>query len=61
VFAALVAAASESEMYRIPLVVTSTTCAYAGTTILVATIVSAMIVRRRLDRLDLVEVLKTRE
>ena len=30
-------------------------------TIVVATIISAMVVRRRLDRLDLVEVLKTRE
>jgi ABC-type antimicrobial peptide transport system permease subunit len=30
-------------------------------TVVVATVVSALVVRRKLDRLDLVEVLKTRE
>jgi putative ABC transport system permease protein len=51
----------DSEMFRIPVVVSPDTYALAATTIVVATIVSAMVVRRRLDRLDLVEVLKTRE
>jgi putative ABC transport system permease protein len=60
-FAWLVAVASASEMYRIPLVITARTCGYAGITILIATTVSALIVRRRLDRLELVEVLKSRE
>ncbi len=60
-FAAGVVVASESEMFRIPLVITSSTSAYAGLTILVATVISAMVVRHRLDHLDLVEVLKTRE
>ena len=51
----------DSEMFRIPVVVSPDTYALAAMTIVVATIVSAMVVRRRLDRLDLVEVLKTRE
>jgi putative ABC transport system permease protein len=52
---------SNSEMFRIPLVISPGTYAMAAMTIVVATIVSALVVRRRLDRLDLVEVLKTRE
>jgi putative ABC transport system permease protein len=52
---------TNSEMFRIPLVVSSKTYAMAATTIVIATIVSALVVRRRLDRLDWVEVLKTRE
>jgi len=48
-------------MFRIPLVVSPDTYALAAMTIVVATIISAMVVRRRLDRLDLVAVLKTRE
>ncbi len=59
--AAAVAKASSSEMFRIPPVVGPETYALSGATIVVATILSALIVRRRLDRLDLVEVLKTRE
>lgn len=60
-FAALIARASESEMFRIPLAIAPRTYAYAAVVIIIATAVSAMVVRRRLDRLDLVEVLKTRE
>lgn len=60
-FAALVAAANESEMFRIPLVIAPRTYAYAAVVIIIATAISAMVVRRRLDHLDLVEVLKTRE
>jgi putative ABC transport system permease protein len=50
-----------TEMWRIPVVVEPRTYAFASSTIVVATTISALIVRRRLDRLDLVEVLKTRE
>jgi putative ABC transport system permease protein len=53
--------ASDSEMFRIPLVVGPNTYALSAVTIVVATVLSALVVRRRLDRLDLVEVLKTRE
>jgi putative ABC transport system permease protein len=59
--AAVVVRASDSEMFRIPLVVGPNTYALSAVTIVVATVLSALVVRRRLDRLDLVEVLKTRE
>jgi putative ABC transport system permease protein len=60
-FVAFVVHAMSTEMFRLPLVVSRGTCAFAATTIVIATAVSALVVRRRLDRLDLVEVLKTRE
>lgn len=50
-----------SDLYRVPLVLESQTYAFSATVILVATALSALIVRRKLDHLDLVAVLKTRE
>jgi putative ABC transport system permease protein len=51
----------ESEVYRIPLVITMQNVAWSILTVLAASLISALVVRRRLDRLDLVAVLKTRE
>ena len=51
----------ESEIYRFPLALTSRTVAAAALTVVAATILSGLLVRRRLDRLDLVGVLKLRE
>lgn len=59
--AALMALGFETDLFRIPLVVDSSTYAKAGLVVIVAAALSALVVRRRLDRLDLVEVLKTRE
>jgi putative ABC transport system permease protein len=59
--AAALVLALDTEMYRLPLVIGGGTYVFAGSTIIVATVLSALVVRRRLDRLDLVEVLKTRE
>ena len=59
--AALMVAAFDTELYRIPLIVTTRTFAVAAITVLTAAAVSGLIVRRRLDRLDLVAVLKTKE
>jgi putative ABC transport system permease protein len=59
--AAGVIAAFQTELYRIPLVVAPRTFALAGFVTLLAAALSAAAVRRRLDRLDLVAVLKTRE
>jgi putative ABC transport system permease protein len=42
-------------------VISSSTYAFAALTVIVATVISAWAVRRKLHRLDLVEVLKTRE
>jgi putative ABC transport system permease protein len=44
-----------------PLVVYPSTYVYAGTVVAAAGIVSALIVRNRINKLDLVGVLKTRE
>jgi putative ABC transport system permease protein len=57
----LMAVRFASELFRIPLVVSTTTLAFALLTMLAAAAASALLVRRRIDRLDLVAVLKTRE
>ena len=59
--AALVVRAFDTELFRFPLVVSRRTFAFAAATTIAAAVVSALVVRRRLDRLDLVAVLKTRE
>jgi putative ABC transport system permease protein len=59
--AAGVIAAYQTELYRIPFVIAPRTFALAGVTTLLAAALSAAAVRRRLDRLDLVAVLKIRE
>ena len=61
IFAGALVAAFNTELYRFPLVVTPRTYAYAATVVLIAASLSGLAVRRRLDRLDLVAVLKTRE
>ena len=59
--AAALVAAFNTELYRFPLVVTSRTLAFAAASVIVAATLSGLAVRRRLDHLDLVAVLKTRE
>lgn len=51
----------ESETYRVPLVVSARTYLFAGGATVAAAAASGWLVRRRLDRLDLISVLKTRE
>ena len=46
---------------RIPLVILPGTYAYAGLVTLAAAVLSALVVRRRIDTLDLIAVLKTRD
>ena len=58
---ALIAAQYQWELFRLPLVVSSRTYGFALFVSLAAALGSGLLVRRRLDRLDLVEVLKTRE
>jgi putative ABC transport system permease protein len=53
--------AFESELYRVPLVVEPNIYAFGSLLVLVAAVASGLIVRRRVNRLDLVEVLKTRD
>lgn len=58
---ALLVAGFRSDLYRIPLVLLPAGYAFAGLVVLVATLLSGLLVRHRLDRLDLVAVLKTKE
>jgi putative ABC transport system permease protein len=57
----LLASAFETELYRIPLYVERGTFGLATSIVLIAVIISGLIVRRRIDRFDLIAVLKTRE
>ncbi len=59
--AAITAEASSTEIYRIPVIVLPKTYLFAVSVVLVSSIIVAFMVRRRLDRLDLVSVLKTKE
>ena len=51
----------DTEMYRIPLVIEASTYGYAIVWVVIAAILSAALVRRRVNKLDLIRVLKTRE
>ncbi len=51
----------DNELYRVPMVIESQTYAMAALITIGAATLSALIVRRRIDRLDLIKVLKTRE
>lgn len=51
----------DTELYRIPLVLQGSALAFAVLVVAIAALLSGMLVARRIDRLDLVAVLKTRE
>jgi putative ABC transport system permease protein len=51
----------DSDLYRIPLVLKPATFATASLVVLAASLAAVLVVRRRIDRLDLVQVMKTRE
>jgi putative ABC transport system permease protein len=57
----LIIAGFSNEVYRMSFVVSPSTVAWTFLVVIAATCVSGLMVRRRLDRLDLVAVLKTRE
>jgi len=59
--AALLIALMTQEVMEFPLVIFPSTYVYSGAVVVAAGIVSALIVRNRIDNLDLVAVLKTRE
>jgi putative ABC transport system permease protein len=60
-FGHLILAALNSEVYRMTFFVTPAGVAWSYLCVIAAAVVSGLIVRRRLDRLDLVAVLKVRE
>ncbi len=59
--AAIVVQGLDTEQYRVPLVIDASTYAFATIVVLLASLFSGLVVRRRIDRLDLIAVLKTRE
>ena len=58
---ALVSALYDTDLMRMPLVVVPRSYVFAALTVAVATFLSGLVVVRRIDRMDLVAVLKTRE
>lgn len=60
-FAAVLILGLDTENYRIPLVVSQSTFAFATLVVIAATFFSGLVVQRRISQLDLVAVLKTRE
>jgi putative ABC transport system permease protein len=56
-----IVSAIQSDEFYFPLVISPATYAFSGVCVVVAGLASAFIVRRRVDGLDLVSVLKTRE
>jgi putative ABC transport system permease protein len=51
----------KTDLFRIPLILEANTFAFAASVVLAAACISALIVRRKLDHLDLIAVLKTKE
>ena len=60
-FGKLLMYAFSSDLYRVPFTISQGTYAKASLVVLAATAVSALIVRRRVNKLDLIAVLKTRD
>ena len=57
----LMVKALETELYAIPMSASPSTYALCALAVLAATALSGLIVRRKLDHLDLMEVLKAKE
>jgi putative ABC transport system permease protein len=53
--------AFRSDLYRVPLVLEADTVAFAASVVLASAVISALLLWRKLNRLDLIGVLKTRE
>ncbi len=60
-FTAMLMASFETELYRVPLIINRSTYGWSAVVVIATAVISALIVRRRVDQLDLISVLKTRE
>lgn len=58
---AFIAIALQTELYRVPVIINANTYAFAASVVIVSAAISALLVRRKLDHLDLIGVLKTKE
>jgi len=56
-----IAHSMQNDLYRVPVVLVPFTYAFAVTVVLISAALSGLVVRRRLDQLDLIAVLKTAE
>lgn len=61
VFTVLMVGMFESEVYRLPLIVRRSSYVWSAVGVLPVALLAALAIRRRLDRMNLVSVLKTRE
>ena len=59
--AAYIAEQMKSDLYRVPLVMAPSSYGFAAAVVIVSALLSGLLVRNRLDHLDLVAVLKTKE
>jgi putative ABC transport system permease protein len=53
--------AYDSELYRLPFVISRSTYGFTTMIVIVAALISGVIIYRQLQKLDLIAVLKTRE
>ena len=60
-FAAWAVTGLDTEVYRVPLIIHRATYGFAVAVVLAGAAISGLLVRERLDHLDLIAVLKTRE
>ncbi len=60
-FCAYISNNLQTDLYRVPLILEPSTYGFSATVVLISTVVSGLIVRRNLNHLDLVAVLKTKE
>ncbi|MEZ6053166.1 MAG: FtsX-like permease family protein [Planctomycetaceae bacterium] len=60
-FAVALAKGFETELFRIPIVLSPETLAFAAGVTIIASVISGLIVRRQIDHMDLVSVLKQKE
>ena len=58
---AFIAYALQTELYRVPTIINANTYSFAASVVIISAAVSALMVRRKLDHLDLIGVLKTKE
>jgi putative ABC transport system permease protein len=58
---AYIAGQMKSDLFRVPLVMAPSSYGFAALVVVVSALLSGLLVRHRLDHLDLVAVLKTRE
>ncbi len=58
---AYIAESLRTDLYRVPLILEMNTYAFAATVVLVSACISGLIVRHKLDHLDIIAVLKTKE